>query len=175
MQIKATPAQALKRRYPEQVVLVTTRNAGGRANIMAVGWVTLAADDPLMFLLGIDDAAYTYQLIRQTREFVVAWPGTDMAPAVLYAGSQHGHRLDKLAHLRLPLQDGLKVRAPLIKEAVANFECKLVRIYQPGNCPLIVGQVLAAHVHRRAARRRLYTVGPHHALGALRVHRHLSG
>ena len=169
MQIRTTPEKALKRKYPEQVVLVTTRNPKGRANVMAVGWAAIASGEPPMFVLGIDAGAYTYRLIRETKEFVVAFPGERMGPGVLYAGSHHGHKIDKFAHRHLATQASAKVAAPLIAGAVANFECKLVRIFKPGDCPLIIGKVIAAHMHRDASIRRLYTVGPGHRLSGVRV------
>jgi flavin reductase (DIM6/NTAB) family NADH-FMN oxidoreductase RutF len=169
MQIKTTPEKALKRKYPEQVVLVTTRGRKGRNNVMAVGWVAIASDEPPMFVLAIDSGAFTYRLIRETGEFVVAFPNEKMGAAVLYAGSHHGHELDKFAALGLKRQKGAVVKAPLLTEAVANFECKLVRIIKPGDCPLLVGRVVAAHSHRNPAVRRLYTVGPGHRLAGVRA------
>ncbi|MBU4199313.1 MAG: flavin reductase family protein [Verrucomicrobia bacterium] len=169
MQIQTTPEQALKRKYPEQVVLVATRNPKGRANVMAVGWTAIASEKPLMFMLAIDAGAFTYRLICETKEFVVAFPNEQMGPAVLYAGTHHGHKIDKIAVLRLKTQKAAKVKAPLIAAAVANFECRLVRIFKPGDCPLIIGRVVAAHRHRDASIRRLYTVGPGYRLSGVRI------
>lgn len=169
MQIQTAPTKALTRKYPEPVVLVTTRSRQGRANVMAVGWVTIASEEPPMFALGIDSGALTYRLIRETGEFVVAFPNEQMGPQVLYAGTHHGHRLDKFAALGLATQAGAKVKAPLIADAAANFECKLVRMIKPGDCPLVIGRVVAAHRHRHPFVRRLYTVGPGHRLAGVRV------
>ena len=87
MQIKTTPQQALRRKYPEQVVLVTTRGRNGRANVMAVGWIACASMEPPMFVLGIDQDAFTYRLIRETKEFVVAFPNEKMGKETLYVVS----------------------------------------------------------------------------------------
>ena len=169
MQIKTTSEKALKRKYPEQVVLVTTRSRKGRANVMAVGWVASASGDPPMFVLGIDAGSFTYRLIRETKEFVIAYPNERMGPEVLYAGTHHGHKIDKILQLRLKMQVGVMVKAPLVADAVVNFECKLVRIIKPGDCPLIIGRVVAAHRHRNMSVRRLYTVGPGYRLSGVRV------
>jgi len=169
MQTNTTPEKALKRKYPETVVLVTTRSRKGRTNVMAVGWVASASEEPPMFVLGIDSGAFTYRLIRETREFVVAFPNEQMGPQVLYAGSRHGHKLDKFAGSGLITQTAAVVKAPLIADAVVNFECKLVRIIKPGDCPLIIGRVVAAHRHRNPSVRRLYTVGTGHRLSGVRV------
>ena len=169
MQKKASVKKAITRKYPEQVVLVTTRAKAGNANIMAVGWVAIAAEDPLMFVLGIGDGAYSYELINETREFVVAFPAESMGKAVLHAGTCHGQGRDKLSEAKLAVQDGTRVKAPLISGAVANFECKLVEVYQPGDCPLVIGRVVAAHENTDPKVKRLYTVGKGYRMGKLAV------
>mgnify|MGYP000188670071 CR=1 FL=1 len=169
MQRKTTIATALRRRFPEQVVLVVTRDAGGRANVMPVAWTSIVSGDPPMLLLGIDEAAYTYELIRSTGAFVVAYPSEQMGAAVLQAGAVHGRGRDKLAEIGLATTPARRVAAPLLADAVANFECELVDILRPGDCPLVVGRVLAAHVNTDSTVQRLCVVGAGHVLGGVRV------
>ena len=171
MQKRVEVAEAIGRKYPEQVVLVTTRSREGKPNVMAVGWVAIASSDPWMFVLGIDDEALTYALIRKTREFVVAFPGERQATETLFVGTHHGHRMDKFAECGLRTQAAAVVKAPLVRDAVANFECRLVEITRPGDCPLIVGQVVAAHVNTKKSLRRLYTVGKGYRLTGVRPKR----
>lgn len=168
MQKKANIQKALKRKYPEQIVLVTTRKPEGGANVMAVGWVAIASEEPSMFMLGIDDGAYTCELIKKTKEFVIAFPNEKMAKEVLFVGTRHGQNCDKIAGSGLHIQPADKVKAPLIAEAVANFECRLVDIYQPGDCPLIIGKVMAASENTKADLKRLYTVGPGYKMSGVR-------
>jgi flavin reductase (DIM6/NTAB) family NADH-FMN oxidoreductase RutF len=161
-------SEAITRKYPEQVVLVTTRSRQGQANVMAVGWVTIASGEPPMFVLGIDDGAYTFELIRQTQEFVVAFPSEQMASQTLFAGTHSGRDKDKFAEAGLSVQDGTAVKAPLIRDAVANFECMLLQVVKPGDCPLVIGQVVAAHVNEDETVRRLYTLAKGYVLGGVR-------
>ena len=168
MQKQIEFSEAIIRKYPEQVVLITTRSREGKANVMAVGWVTIASGEPPMFVLGIDDGAYTYELIRQTEEFVVAFPPEQMASQTLFAGTHSGRDQDKFAEVNIAVQDGVIVKAPLIRDAVANFECKLVQVVQPGDCPLVIGQVVAAHVNEDETVRRLYTLAKGYVLGGVR-------
>ena len=145
MQKTAAISEAWARKYPEQVVLVITKSADNRINLMAVGWVCIVSDEPPMFLLGIDDPAYTLELIRNNREFVIAYPSQAMAKEVLFAGTNHGHQIDKGKMTGLAFETAKVVDVPLLADAVANFECRLVTEYRPGNCPLVVGEVIAAH------------------------------
>lgn len=169
MQTKSDTAKALARKYPEAVVIVTTRTPEGLPNAMAVGWVMPASGEPAMLALGIDDESWTYEVIRQTRQFVVAFPSEAMAKETLHVGSHSGRGRDKLAECGLKTQSATVVQAPLIADAVANFECELVTIVKPGDCPIVVGNILAAHVNEKADIRRLYAVAPDHVLAGVAV------
>jgi flavin reductase (DIM6/NTAB) family NADH-FMN oxidoreductase RutF len=76
--------------------------------------------------------------------------------------------MDKFAACGLRAQEAEIVKAPLVAGAVANFECRLVEIRRPGDCPLIVGRVVAAHVNKARGLRRLFTVAPGHKLAGVR-------
>ncbi|MCM8821833.1 MAG: flavin reductase family protein [Candidatus Omnitrophica bacterium] len=169
MQKKVDVEKALERKYPEQVVLVTTRNKQGKNNVMAAGWVTMASSEPVMFVLGIDEEAFTYQNILETKEFVVSFPSEKMAKETLFAGSVHGYNRDKIKESGLKIQDAETVKAPILVDAIANFECKLVEITKPGDCPLIVGQVECAWENTNKKLKRLYTVGKNHKLAGVRI------
>ena len=164
MQESASINEAWQRKYPEQVVLAITKSPDGRINAMAIGWVTLVSDEPPMFLIGVDDPAYTLELIRQNKEFVIAYPSKAMAKETLYFGTVHGHNIDKGRESKLDFTPASKVDVPLLADAVANFECKLVAEYRPGNCPLIVGEVVACSVNTDSEVKRLINAAPGYKL-----------
>ena len=164
MQKQVNINDALLRKYPEQVVLAITRNDEGKVNLMAIGWICMVSDDPVMFLTGIDDHAYTLEQIRRQKEFVIAFPSQAMAGAVLYAGTVHGHNVDKAAGSQLAFAQASQINVPILADAVANFECRLKAEYRPGNCPLIVGEVVAASVNVDESVRRLINAGPGYQL-----------
>ena len=159
MQKQSSVTEAWERKYPEQVVLAITKSRDGRINVMAIGWVCIVSDEPPMFLLGIDDPAYTLELIRESGEFVIAYPGKSMAKETLYFGTTHGHDIDKGKISGLKFEPASVVDVPLLSDAVANFECKLITEYRPGNCPLVVGEVVASSVNTDASVLRLINAG----------------
>ena len=159
MQKQSSINEAWDRKYPEQVVLAVTKSKDGRINLMAIGWVCIVSDEPPMFLLGIDDPAYTLELIRESKEFVIAYPSQKMAKETLYCGTTHGHNIDKGKISGLKFESASTVDVPLLADAVANFECRLVTEYRPGNCPLVVGQVVASSVNTDNSILRLNNIG----------------
>ena len=159
MQKSASISEAWGRKYPDEVVLAITKSKDGRINLMAIGWVCIVSDEPPMFILGIDDPAYTLELIRENKEFVIAYPSKSMAKESLYFGTTHGHAIDKGKISGLAFEASSVVDVPLLADAVANFECRLVTEYRPGNCPLVVGEVVASTVNTDESVKRLINAG----------------
>lgn len=168
MQRRATIEKALLRRYPEAVALVVSASGDGRPNVMAVGWITLASSEPWMFALGVDAETFTCQLIRRSREFVVAFPTEAMVHETLFVGTHSGRKVDKFAVTGLRTEPASVVRAPLLADAVANFECRLRRVCRPGDCPILFGEVVAAHENANRRLRRLYNWGRNYTLAGAR-------
>ncbi|MDD5697494.1 MAG: flavin reductase family protein [Victivallaceae bacterium] len=167
MQKQVTAAEAWTRKYPEQVVLAITKNEQDRINLMAIGWICTASDEPPMFIMGIDEHAYTLELLKKNQEFVIAYPSVNMAEETLYLGTTHGHAIDKGKECGLTFSAASKVNVPLLSDAVANFECRLVNIVRPGDCPLVIGEIVAAHVNTDKSLKRLYNLAQGYKLGGL--------
>ena len=82
-----------------------------------------------------------------------------MAKETLYAGTVHGHNIDKGKASGLAFSPASKVDVPILTDAVANIECKLVTEYRPGNCPLVIGEAVACHVNTDETIQRLINAG----------------
>lgn len=147
------PTVALAHKYPEWIDLVVSRSAGGQVNVMPVGWSMIASGSPLLYAVAINSQHFTTQLIRETREFVVAVPASGMGPATYYCGTHSGRDGDKIGPAALELLPAAKVQTPLIRGAVYNLECTLHSAFEAGDHTVFVGRVVAAHVDESAGRR----------------------
>lgn len=138
------------------VVLVTT-NDGTRNNIMTISW-TMVVDFTPVFALTTGEWNYSWAALRRTRQCVVAIPTVDMIDKVVGIGTCTGAETDKFARFRLTPVRASRVKAPLIKECLANIECKVVDIVKKHNIVVLEG--LAAHIDpARKERRMLHAVG----------------
>jgi flavin reductase (DIM6/NTAB) family NADH-FMN oxidoreductase RutF len=116
---------------------------GEEVNIMAADWVTIASSNPFTIAVAIAPIRYTYKLVKKYNEFVVAVPNLDMLSDVSIAGSKHGP--EKLKKMRLKLTSASKVKTPIIENALANLECKVIGEHPYGDYSLFVGEVVAYH------------------------------
>ena len=153
-----TYAQAIKRKYPEPLCLVTTADEHGKPNVMTAGWQMQTSVHPPMIGISIAKGYYSHELIKKTREFVVCFPGEDMIEQVLTCGASSGRTVDKFAAANLTAVPATKVSPPIVAECLAAFECKLVSELTTGDHTLFVGEVVASHESDNS-QRRLFSLG----------------
>jgi len=129
---------------PERVVLVTSVDEAGKANIIAVGWAMRANMSPPVFAIGLGRKSQSCTNIAASGEFVFALPGTGLAREVMYCGTHSGREVDKFAETGLTALAASVVKAPLIDECLANFECRVTASQEIGDHRVFFGEVLAA-------------------------------
>ena len=140
-------APAKIRRFLESgpVVLVTSAH-GDERNIMTLGWHMVLGFQPPLVGCYIWDRNHSFSLIRRSRECVINVPTFDLVNAVIGVGNSHGPKVDKFARFGLTPLPASRVRAPLIAECFASFECKLVDTRLIDRYSLFVFEVVKAHV-----------------------------
>ena len=140
------PAEAFKRKFPEWIVLVVARDAGGKPNLMPAGWGMICSGSPLMVCVAIAHGHYTHKCIEETGEFVFAWAGERQGDLVDYAGSCTGAEVSKFEEFDVPTAPPAATHVPLLIEAAANLECNVHKAVTTGDHTIFVGEVVAAHV-----------------------------
>ncbi len=163
---KVSYTEAIARKYPEAISWATCVDEAGRPNAIALGWVMCTSFSPPMLAISVGHTRYSHELIQRTGEFVVVFPSEAMKEATRVVGTKSGRHCDKMAEAGVRLLPGTAVRAPLVDDACANFECKLVGSLRTGDHTIFVGEVLACHVGPPDARR-IYTLGPDREFGAV--------
>ena len=135
------------RRYlePGSIVLVSS-HWRGETNIMTMGWPTVMEFSPSLVGCMISQGNHSFDLIRRSRECVLNLPTTALTDTVVAIGNTSGADIDKFKEFGLTAGAARDVKAPLIRECHANFECRLhddalVRKYN-----FFIFEVVRAHV-----------------------------
>jgi flavin reductase (DIM6/NTAB) family NADH-FMN oxidoreductase RutF len=138
------------------VVLVTT-NDGNKDNVMTISW-TMVLDFTPVFAMTTGEWNYSFAALRKTRECVISIPTVDMLDKVVGIGTCSGADTDKFAEFKLTPEKARKVRAPLIRECLANIECNVVDIVKKHNIVVLEG-VAAYFDASRKEKRTVHAVG----------------
>jgi flavin reductase (DIM6/NTAB) family NADH-FMN oxidoreductase RutF len=141
---------------PGPVVLVTTGD-GERNNIMTISWTMVVGFTPL-FAITTGPWNYSYAALRKSRECVIAIPTVDLIDQVVGVGTCSGADTDKFEKFGLTPLKGKHVRAPLIKECLANIECKVIDIIEKHGIVVLEG--VAAYIDTsRKEKRTIHATG----------------
>ena len=160
-------ASAIRRKYPEQVVIALAKDEKGTPNPISLGWTMIVSGAPPMMAIAVAKGHYSVGAIRHSEEFVIALPSEEMADEVLFYGTHSGRDTEKLTAHPCALQQTSVVDCVLLADAVANFECRLVSELETGDHIVFVGEVLASHANTEP-KQRLYTVGPGYSMSGVR-------
>ena len=57
--------------YPVPVVMVSCGNREGKKNIITIAWAGTVCSDPAMVSISVRPERYSYDMIRDTKEFVI--------------------------------------------------------------------------------------------------------
>lgn len=138
------------------VVLVTTHD-GQKDNIMTISW-TMVLDFTPIFAITTGEWNYSFAALRKNKECVIAIPTVDMLDKVVGIGTCSGANTDKFTKFKLTPVPGKVIRPPLIKECLANIECKVVDIVKKHN--IVVLEAVAAYFDTvRKEKRTVHAVG----------------
>ena len=141
---------------PGPVVLVTTHD-GAKPNIMTISW-TMVLDFTPILAITTGSWNHSYAALRKTRECVIGIPTIDMLDTVVGIGTCSGIDTDKFAKFGLDALPGRVVKAPLIRQCLANIECKVTDFIDKHNV-VVLEACAAQHDPARKERRMIHAVG----------------
>jgi len=136
---------------PERIVWAVAEHEG-RRSICPLGWKMNTSISPPMMAISVAPARFTHDLIADSGEVVLAWPGEDLAEATLLCGTRSGRDMDKFKEANLTPMRGECVGAPLVAECIANLECRVADRMTTGDHTVFGVEILAAWVNERGGR-----------------------
>lgn len=135
--------------YPLPAVMVSCARPGERPNILTVAWAGTICSDPVMVSISVRPERYSYDIIRETGEFVINLTTKQLVRATDYCGVRSGREVDKFQEAHLTAVPATYVAAPLIEESPVNMECRVREVLELGSHHMFVSEVLGVDVDPR--------------------------
>lgn len=132
---------------PVPVVLITSKNKEGKTNVFTVGWTGTINTKPPMLYVSIRPERLSYEYIKETMEFVLNMPGSNLVKAVDYCGVRTGKKNDKIKEMGFTLKESTHVCVPYIEQCPVNIECKVKNIIPLGTHDMFIAEVVGSHVN----------------------------
>lgn len=127
---------ALFRRLTQGVYVIGVTH-GEVSNAFTAAWVMQVSFDPLLLALSINPHHSSYRLLKEGRTFIV----NVLKKGQLDLAEHYGRpaRADKLAGTEGTTD---RLGLPLLREALAWFECQVLCEYPAGDHVLVLGKVI---------------------------------
>ncbi len=135
--------------YPLPAVMLSCGRPGEKPNIITVAWAGTICSDPAMVSVSIRPERYSYDIIKETKEFVINLTTKDLVYATDYCGVKSGRDVDKFKDMNLTAMSATKVSCPLIEESPVNIECKVKEVVKLGSHDMFIADVLAVDVSEK--------------------------
>lgn len=135
--------------YPIPAVMVSCGELNNHPNIITVAWAGTVCSSPAMVSISIRKERYSYQLIKDSKEFVINLVTGDLVRQADYCGVKSGREVDKFDKMKLTPVRAQKVSAPLIAESPVNIECIVKDILPLGSHDMFLAEVVSVAVDKK--------------------------
>ena len=76
--------------YPLPAVMVSCRRPGEKPNIITVAWTGTVCSSPAMVSISVRKERYSYEILKETGEFVINLATKELVRALDYCGVRSG-------------------------------------------------------------------------------------
>lgn len=132
--------------YPVPAVMVSCQRPGEKPNIITVAWCGTCNSQEPMAYISVRPERYSYNIIKETGEFVINLVNSPIVYAADYCGVKSGRDVDKFAQMKLTPQKSLYIAAPGIAESPVNIECKVKQIVPLGSHDMFIADVMGVTI-----------------------------
>ena len=128
--------------YPLPAALISCGEFGGKTNLLTVSWLGTICSDPPMVYISVRPERYSYDLIKESGEFVINLTTTDMAEATDWCGVKSGRKHDKFKESGLTPSKAEIVKCPIVAESPISIECRVKEIKPLGTHDMFIADVV---------------------------------
>ena len=128
--------------YPIPAVMVSCGDME-KSNIITVAWTGILNTNPAMVYISVRPSRYSYNMIKDSKEFVINLTTKDLVKQTDWCGVRSGESYDKFKEMNLHKEKANFVQCPLIKESPVSIECKVKDIIDLGSHHMFMAEVLS--------------------------------
>jgi flavin reductase (DIM6/NTAB) family NADH-FMN oxidoreductase RutF len=128
---------------PVPVVMVTSSDADGKANIITLAWAGTINSEPPMLSISVRKERYSYNLISEKGQFAVNLTTEKLAFATDLCGVKSGRDTDKFHAAGLTPEKASVIDVPIIAESPVSLECVVKNKLELGSHDMFIAEIVA--------------------------------
>ncbi len=134
--------------YPIPAVMVSCGTIE-KPNIITIAWAGTVCSSPAMVSISIRKERYSYDIIKENKEFVINLVTKELVKKADYCGVKSGRDTDKFKEIKLTPRKGTHIGTPIIEESPVNIECSVKQIIPLGTHDMFLAEVVGVTVDKR--------------------------
>ncbi len=134
--------------YPIHTDIISCGDMGN-SNIMTVAWTGIGCTNPAKVYISIRPERYSYNIIKESGEFVINLTNEELAYKTDWCGVKSGKNVDKFKEMNLHKEKANFVKCPMIEESPVSIECKVCEIKELGSHHMFLADVLAINADEK--------------------------
>jgi flavin reductase (DIM6/NTAB) family NADH-FMN oxidoreductase RutF len=131
---------------PIPYALGVTLDVNDNPNIIGLNWFTIVSWSPPMMMISVAFQRYTFECLEHHDEFTLVLPSKKQAKSAWLCGTKSGRSVDKVKEAGFKMIEAKLVQTPLIADATACVECRIVNRVDAGDHRIYIADVVAFHV-----------------------------
>lgn len=135
--------------YPIPAVMVSCGNIENKPNIITIAWAGTVCSSPAMVSISVRKERYSYDMIKDSKEFVINLVTKELAKKADYCGVKSGRDVDKFKEMKLTPVKASQISAPLIGESPVNIECVVKEVIPLGSHDMFLAEVVSVAVDKQ--------------------------
>lgn len=119
------------------------------SNMLTVAWTGIVSTKPAMLYISVRKERYSYNIIKNSKQFVINLTTENLVFATDYAGVRSGRDIDKFEKLGLTKVKATNINCPMIAESPVNIECKVEKIIELGSHDMFLSRIVAVNIDEK--------------------------
>ncbi len=128
---------------------MVTSSYDGKDNVFTVAWTGVLNTQPPKTYISVRPERYSYELIKNSGEFVINLTTRDMVRAADWCGTYTGRKVDKFAKQNLTTVKAQNVSAPILEASPVALECKVCDIIEMGTHHMFIADIVGVSVDEK--------------------------
>ena len=121
----------------------------GKDNLITIAWTGILNTDPAKTYISVRPERFSYNLIKESGEFVINLPSQHIIRSIDFCGARSGKNTDKFTACRLTKEKASVVGCPMVAESPVSIECRVTDIMSLGTHDMFIADIVAVNIDER--------------------------
>ena len=114
-----------------------------KPNALTIGWTGILNTHPPKTYISVRPSRHSYNMIKESGEFVINLPTSELVKAADFCGVRSGKDVDKFAVCNITPEESTEINAPSLAESPLSIECRVTDVIPLGSHDMFMADIVA--------------------------------